>query len=89
MRHDKASPTKNKRRSYSTGRIESRRHRVTGISDTGRPESQSHGVMVSESRRIGEAEGQRKRGVRLESPAVPYISTPDGLFWTKGVFFGA
>ena len=27
-----------------------------------------------------------KEGVGLESPAVPYISTPDGLLWTKGVF---
>ena len=28
-----------------------------------------------------------KEGVGLESPAVPYISTPDGLLWTKGVSF--
>ena len=27
-----------------------------------------------------------KEGVRLGSPAVPYIATPDGLLWTKGVF---
>ena len=27
-----------------------------------------------------------KRGVRLESPAMSYIATPDGLLWTKGVF---
>ena len=27
-----------------------------------------------------------KEGVRLGSPAVSYIATPDGLLWTKGVF---
>ena len=27
-----------------------------------------------------------KEGVRLESLAVPYIATPDGLLWTKGAF---
>ena len=27
-----------------------------------------------------------KEGVGLESPGRPYISTPDGLLWTKGAF---
>ena len=29
---------------------------------------------------------ESKEGVRLESPAVPYIATPDGLLPTKGAF---
>ena len=57
------------------------------VTETQVTETQRPGIGVSEFQSVGGT--KRKRGARLESPAVPYISTPDGLFWTKGVFFGA
>ena len=76
---------------------DARSHSVTALPETQVSETQvsetqvseCHSVQVSERQRFGEAERQRKRGARLESPGGPYISTTDGLFWTKGVFFGA